>query len=266
MVMRGRHHGPGTPRGADFIPCRWAGDPTDGATRPIRLAALRGPVAWFANQGHVGLRPQRAPPEIAPGSHCRVHAGVAFGRHVARSNPPFDATAPMYRLSIVLVLALLAACQTAAPPSPSPSAVHASGPDRAEVLGMVESFLQGLRSKDTTLMSAHTDSLTRFTLVRPRPGGGTRVVVLTAPQFIRLISRPDQPGPDEPIRNPVVHVSGDLASVWAEYQVRRDGAVTHCGYDAFHLHRRGGRWRLLNVSDTFQNTGCGAPWSDTPLR
>jgi hypothetical protein len=104
------------------------------------------------------------------------------------------------------------------------------------------------------------DSLTRITLLRPAPGGGTRVVVLTAPQFMRLAVRPDQPGLDEPIRNPVVHVSGDLASVWAEYQVRRDGAVTHCGYDAFHLSRRGGRWKLLNVSDTYQQTGCGPAW------
>ena len=74
------------------------------------------------------------------------------------------------------------------------------------------------------------------------------------------VPRPDQPGIDEPIRNPVVHVSGDLASVWAEYQVRRDGTVTHCGFDAFHLARRDGRWKLLNISDTYQTTGCGPAW------
>ena len=69
-----------------------------------------------------------------------------------------------------------------------------------------------------------------------------------------------QPGIDEPIRNPVVHVSGDLATVWAEYQVRREGTVTHCGFDAFHLARRDGRWKLLNISDTYQTTGCGPAW------
>ena len=73
-------------------------------------------------------------------------------------------------------------------------------------------------------------------------------------------TRPDQPGLDEPIRNPVVHVSGDLASVWAEYQVRRDTTVTHCGFDAFHLARRDGRWKILNISDTYQRTGCGPAW------
>jgi hypothetical protein len=58
----------------------------------------------------------------------------------------------------------------------------------------------------------------------------------------------------------VVHVSGDLATVWAEYQVRRDTTVTHCGFDAFHLVRSGGRWKLLNISDTYQAAGCGPAW------
>ncbi len=144
--------------------------------------------------------------------------------------------------------------------NPPAGAPDSTARERAAVLATVDSFLVGLRNKDTALMGLHVDSLTRFTLLRPAREGGTRVVVLTPPQFFRLIARPDQPGPDEPIRNPVVHVSGDLASVWAEYQVRRDGAVTHCGYDAFHLARRGGKWRFLNVSDTYQTSGCGPVW------
>jgi hypothetical protein len=85
-------------------------------------------------------------------------------------------------------------------------------------------------------------------------------MLLTAAQFMRAVSRPEQPALDEPIRNPVVQVDGDLASVWAEYQVRIDGKVSHCGFDAFHLARLGGQWKILNVSDTFRRTGCGDPW------
>jgi ketosteroid isomerase-like protein len=167
----------------------------------------------------------------------------------------------MARFVLLLSLLVLAACAAPNPPAAAPRAdAGTSARDRAEVLASIQGFLDGLRAKDTTRMAQHVDSLTRITLLRPTPGGGTRVVVLTAAQFTRLATRPDQPGIDEPIRNPVVHVSGDLASVWAEYQVRRDGAVTHCGYDAFHLSRRDGRWKLLNVSDTYQQTGCGDPW------
>lgn len=173
----------------------------------------------------------------------------------------------MRRLRLVLLsLPLIAACQAQTSPAPSAAApsrggaVETTQQERDAVLATVQSFMDALRMKDVAGLNQHVDSLTRITLLRPAREGGTRVVVLTAAQFIQAATRPDQPGLDEPIRNPVVHVSGDLASVWAEYQVRRDTTVTHCGFDAFHLSRRDGRWKFLNVSDTYQQTGCGPAW------
>jgi ketosteroid isomerase-like protein len=168
---------------------------------------------------------------------------------------------------VLLLLPLLAACQPQTSPAPSTTEAPAAGAretteqERAAVLAAIQSFMDALRTKDVATMNQHVDSLTRLTLVRPTREGGSRVVVMTAAQFIQAVTQPGQPGVDEPIRNPVVHVSGDLAAVWAEYQVRRDGTtVTHCGFDAFHLVRRDGRWKLLNVSDTYQTTGCGPAW------
>lgn len=167
---------------------------------------------------------------------------------------------------VFLLLPLLAACQPQTSPAPSAAAAEpagareTTGQERAAVLGTLQRFMDALRLKDAAAMNQHVDSLTRITLLRPAREGGTRVVVMTAAEFIRAVTRPDQPGIDEPIRNPVVHVSGDLATVWAEYQVRRDTTVTHCGFDAFQLVRSGGRWTLLNISDTYQQTGCGPAW------
>lgn len=166
----------------------------------------------------------------------------------------------------LLLLPLLAGCQPQTSPTPSIAPAASVGAqetteqERAAVLATIQSFMDALRTKDVAAMNQHVDSLTRLTLIRPTREGGTRVVVMTAAQFIQAVTQPGQPGIDEPIRNPVVHVSGDLATVWAEYQVRRDGSVTHCGFDAFHLARRDGRWKLLNVSDTYQTTGCGPAW------
>jgi hypothetical protein len=152
---------------------------------------------------------------------------------------------------LVLLLAVAPAsvmAQSSAPPA-----------EPAVVLATIDSFLTGLRTKDTALMARHVDSLARLTLLRPG-ANGSRVILLSAAQFMAAVSRPDQPALDEPIRNPVVQVDGDLASVWAEYQVRIDGKVSHCGFDAFHLARLAGTWKILNVSDTFRHTGCGEPW------
>lgn len=166
----------------------------------------------------------------------------------------------------LLLLPLFAACQPQTPPASMPvpaaagGAVETTAQEQAAVLATLQSFMDALRAKDAAAMNLHVDSLTRMTLIRPTREGGTRVVVMTGAQFITAVTQPGQPGIDEPIRNPVVHVSGDLATVWAEYQVRRDATVTHCGFDAFHLVRRDGRWKLLNISDTYQQQGCGPAW------
>jgi len=140
-----------------------------------------------------------------------------------------------------------------------PATVRAQS-DSAAVVGAIERFFDALRTKDTTVMRASVDSAARFTLLRPDPAGGVRVVVLTGEQFLRNAGNPNSPPLDEPIRNARVLIDGDLASVWAEYQVRRDGQVTHCGFDAFHMVRRQGVWRILNVSDTYRRDGCGGMW------
>lgn len=135
----------------------------------------------------------------------------------------------------------------------------AQSPAEKEVLATIHAFLDALKAKDTVGMKLSIDTLTRFTLLRPGPNG-TRVMVLRGADFVRVATQPDGPTYDEPIRKPIVHIDGDLATVWAEYQVRMQGAVSHCGYDSFQLARLDGRWKILNVSDTFRREGCGTPW------
>ena len=87
-------------------------------------------------------------------------------------------------------------------------------------------------------MKLALDPVTRFTLLRPS-ANGTRVMVLSGADFVQTVTKSDGPTYDEPIRKPVVHIDGDLATVWAEYQVRMQGKVSHCGYDSFQLARLG---------------------------
>ena len=145
----------------------------------------------------------------------------------------------------------------------SPTLAQTPDADRDAVLGVLNSFTAALLKKDSVGMASQLDSVTRFTLLRPSPSG-TRVWVVSGAQFISLTTKPDGPAYDEPIRNPVVHIDGDLATVWAEYQVVLSGAVSHCGYDSFQLARLNGTWKIINVSDTFRREGCGALWRPTP--
>jgi hypothetical protein len=141
----------------------------------------------------------------------------------------------------------------------SPRTAAAQSGAEKEVLASIQSFMDAMKAKDTAGMKLGLDSLSRFTLLRPGPNG-TRVMVLSGADFVRVATQPGGPTSDEPIRKPVVHIDGDLATVWAEYQVRHEGQVSHCGYDSFQLARLDGRWKILSVSDTFHREGCGAPW------
>lgn len=136
--------------------------------------------------------------------------------------------------------------------------VHAQQNDTTAVLATLERFTGALRTKDTTGMKAELHDSARVTLLRPAPGGGVRVIALSGAGFIKAATQ--GAALDEPIRNARVTIDADLATVWAEYQVRIEGAVSHCGYDAFHLVKVSGAWKILNVSDTFRRQGCGAMW------
>ena len=146
---------------------------------------------------------------------------------------------------------------------PSSAAAQAPSTDQDAVLAVLHNFTAAMLRKDSAGMASQLDSTTRFTLLRPSPAG-TRVWAVSGAQFIGLATKPDGPTYDEPIRNPIVHVDGDLATVWAEYQVVLNGAVSHCGYDSFQLARLSGQWKIINVSDTFRREGCGALWRPTP--
>lgn len=136
----------------------------------------------------------------------------------------------------------------------------AQAPDaKTEILTTIADFMRGLKNQDAALMTAQIDSVTRFTLIRPGPNGN-RVIAMAGMDFVAGVSRPGQPAVDEPIRNQVVQIDGDVAAVWAEYQVRSGGKVSHCGYDGFQLAKLGGKWKIINLIDSYRPEGCGTIW------
>jgi hypothetical protein len=142
----------------------------------------------------------------------------------------------------------------------SPVALSGQSADSTAVMRTLDRMLVALRTKDADGLRATFHNDVRMTLLRPAPDGSTRVVVLTGEQFISIATNANGPALDEPVRNPRLSIDGDLATVWAEYQVRIAGAVSHCGYDAFQFVRAANEWKILSVADTFRRTGCGDMW------
>lgn len=166
----------------------------------------------------------------------------------------------MRLLLLATIVAVSAACARGpAAPAPTPLATPA---DSAAVVGTLTRMFDALRTKDVAAFRAEFHPAGRFTLLRPIPGGpdSVGVVVLPLAQFVQAALGPTGSGVDEPIRNVRVTVDGPLATAWAEYQVRTPTGVSNCGYDAFHLVKQSGAWKVLNVSDSFRQSGCGPRW------
>lgn len=147
-------------------------------------------------------------------------------------------------LTATLALALLTA------PMQDPDAA-----DRAAVMVPIDATFGALAARDGELIRPHVDTSGKITAVELVPGGEPRSSSPTWEQFIGGLT----PGPErfeEIMVDPVIAIDGDIAMVWGEYIFRIDGQITHCGVDHFDLIRRGGAWKIVNLTWTQRNTGC----------
>jgi hypothetical protein len=129
---------------------------------------------------------------------------------------------------------------------------------RADVVAVVQRLFDAMRTKDTVALRAvlHPEA----TLTGPARDQQGHVVVRVTPvaRFIAGVAGAAAQL-DERFWDPEVRIDGDLASVWTPYAFYADGALTHCGVDAFLLARMDDGWRIIQIADTRRREGCTGP-------
>ena len=150
----------------------------------------------------------------------------------------------MSRTGCAILLGLLAV----APPS-----LVAQGEERA-VLSVVRQLFDGMRTRDTARMRAALHPEAR--LVSPARDGSTGVRVESPAEWLAQVARGTGAPVDERLRNPLIRIDGNLASVWVEYSLYVGERFVHCGVDAFHLVRTAEGWRIIDLADTRRREGC----------
>jgi hypothetical protein len=124
--------------------------------------------------------------------------------------------------------------------------------EETAVLASFQALLDGLGKRDKAAMMAQL-----------LPGGSAVLMRSGKPaqmSFEILADRLSQPGPEsheERIRDAVVHVDGDVATVWAPFDFLIDGKIDHCGRDIANLVRVDGRWIIAAIADNGRKD-CGA--------
>lgn len=145
-------------------------------------------------------------------------------------------------------------------PSLFPGIGSAQAPEE-DVLAVVTSLFDGMRTGDADLLTSlfHPDALMTGTGLRD---GSYRVTMNPPTGWIESISSRTGPVLDERIYNPIVEVSGPLASVWTEYDLYVGEEFRHCGVDALTLALTDNGWKIVHLADTRVTNGC--PKRNTP--
>ena len=129
-----------------------------------------------------------------------------------------------------------------------PTEAMAQTPEQ-DVLAVVNRFFDGMRAKDTTMISATLfDDVKLVTTFNNREGKPVaRAEAMSG--FMNAISK--APGKlDERLSHPEVRVEDNLATVWTRYELYIDDKYSHCGVDAFQLVRTEAGWKIATIADT----------------
>jgi hypothetical protein len=82
------------------------------------------------------------------------------------------------------------------------------------------------------------------------------------PSIVEFLKAVGTPHPDiwyEEIWNIKVEIDGDLAQLWCDYAFYAGNRFSHCGVDAFHLHKGKDGWKIFHLADTRRREGCEVP-------
>jgi hypothetical protein len=151
----------------------------------------------------------------------------------------------------LLLLAPLPAFAQTTPvvPVEKGTALPPPGTDEAAVLAPINALFAAFAAGDPAAVLTHAYPDGRVTAV-----GDGRVSQFSFTQFAQRVS-PERRFVER-IWNPAIEIDGDVALVWAPYDVRVDGKISNCGFDLFDLVRENGRWRVMNVTFSTRTTGC----------
>jgi hypothetical protein len=122
--------------------------------------------------------------------------------------------------------------------------VTAMSVEQRAALAGCQAMLDGLGRRDKAAMMAQL-----------LPGGGAilmrngKPVQMTFEVLTDRLSQPGKETHEERIHDAVVHVDGDVGTVWAPFEFLVDGKIDHCGRDIANMVRVDGRWLIAAIED-----------------
>ena len=129
--------------------------------------------------------------------------------------------------------------------------------DERAIVAAVTKFLDGIRTRDTSLMRSTVVSGATLVPVGGPTGLGAPAAI---DGIIERTGKGTGPGNDERIETPKVQIDEQLASLWAYFTLTRPGEtrIDVCGVNMFLLRKGPDGWKIFQIAATSRTEGCRA--------
>ena len=124
----------------------------------------------------------------------------------------------------------------------------------AEVLGVVNAVIEGMKTADTALVRRQFHLKARMITYDSRSPRAN--IEESIDGWLQSLGRPRTEVFDEQLSNVRTLIDGSLASVWADYKFFRGTTLNHCGVDHFLLVKEQGTWKIIELADTRRRENC----------
>lgn len=147
---------------------------------------------------------------------------------------------------------IAAACTTA--PEPPMAAQASPGAEDEAILKVIDTFLLAVGNGDRELQTSVELSDGGLAIYRTKDG---------VPQPVRRMPASDfqKPTPDhdpfvEMYWDPKIEARGSFAQVWSRYLLTNNGAIAHCGINAYQLVKLAGEWKIHSMLSSMEPEAC----------
>ena len=141
-----------------------------------------------------------------------------------------------------------------------PIVMSAQSSEEVTVAEAVKLLFTGMYKGDSSMVrSAFTKEVTMATVYRNKEGNQEIRREYSINDFVKSIGKPHPEPYAEEIWNLKIQIDGDFAQAWCDYAFFIGNKFSHCGVDAFQLHKSTGGWKIFHLADTRRKDNCIIP-------
>jgi len=135
-----------------------------------------------------------------------------------------------------------------------------SSSEEAAVKEVINRLFTGMQKGDSAMVrSAFARQVTMATAFRDKSNNPVLEHEDSIDGFLKAVGTPHPQIWYEEIWNVSVRIDGDFAQGWCDYAFYLGNKFSHCGVDAFELHKGKDGWKIFHLADTRRREGCNIP-------